>query len=140
MMTDDSDDENYDLIYNDSDDDNDNDDDVSGEEIDEVTRMEDENTRIQEEIKTMETKYQMILEFARDQNLEIVSWLAETELASDWPRSRDLASDWLSTVITSISWTFFTRRVLSISWTKFELKLGANLFCIEVYFNNFSQD
>ena len=35
--------------------------------------MEDENTRIQEEIKTMETKYQMILEFARDQNLEIVS-------------------------------------------------------------------
>ena len=61
------------LIYNDSDDDDDNDDDVSGEEIDEVTRMEDENTRIQEEIKTMETKYQMILEFARDQNLEIVS-------------------------------------------------------------------
>ena len=73
MMTDDRDDENYDLIYNDSDDDDDNDDDVSGEEIDEVTRMEDENTRIQEEIKTMETKYQMILEFARDQNLEIVS-------------------------------------------------------------------
>ena len=108
------------LIYNDRD--NDDDDDVSGEEIDEVTRMEDENTRIQEEIKTMETKYQMILEFARDQNLEIVSWLTETELASYWPRSRDLASDWLSTVITSISWTFFTRRrVLSISWTKIDL-------------------
>ena len=47
--------------------------DVTGEEIDEVTRMEEENTRIQEEIKAMETKYQMILEFARDQNLEIVS-------------------------------------------------------------------
>ena len=47
--------------------------DVVGEEIDEVTRMEDENTRIQEEIKAMENKYQMILEFARDQNLEIVS-------------------------------------------------------------------
>ena len=47
--------------------------DVIGEEIDEVTRMEDENTRIQEEIKAMESKYQMILEFARDQNLEIVS-------------------------------------------------------------------
>ena len=46
---------------------------VTGEEIDEVTRMEEENTRIQEEIKAMETKYQMILEFARDQNLEIVS-------------------------------------------------------------------
>ena len=47
--------------------------DITGEEIDEVTRMEDENTRIQEEIKAMESKYQMILEFARDQNLEIVS-------------------------------------------------------------------
>ena len=46
---------------------------VTGEEIDEVTRMEEENTRIQEEIKAMETKYQMILEYARDQNLEIVS-------------------------------------------------------------------
>merc|ERR1712147_245614 len=46
---------------------------LKGEEIDEVTRMEDENTRIQEEIKAMENKYQMILEFARDQNLEIVS-------------------------------------------------------------------
>ena len=46
---------------------------LTGEEIDEVTRMEEENTRIQEEIKAMETKYQMILEFARDQNLEIVS-------------------------------------------------------------------
>ena len=46
---------------------------LKSEEIDEVTRMEDENTRIQEEIKAMESKYQMILEFARDQNLEIVS-------------------------------------------------------------------
>ena len=46
---------------------------LKGDEIDEVTRMEDENTRIQEEIKAMENKYQMILEFARDQNLEIVS-------------------------------------------------------------------
>ena len=48
--------------------------DVAGEEIDEVTKMEDENTRIQDEIKQMETKYQMILEFAREQNLEVVSW------------------------------------------------------------------
>ena len=56
------------------DDDNDDDsDDVAGEEIDEVTKMEDENTRIQDEIKQMETKYQMILEFAREQNLEVVS-------------------------------------------------------------------
>ena len=47
--------------------------DVAGEEIDEVTKMEDENTRIQDEIKQMETKYQMILEFAREQNLEVVS-------------------------------------------------------------------
>ena len=46
---------------------------LKGDEIDEVTRMEDENTRIQEEIKAMENKYQMILEFARAQNLEIVS-------------------------------------------------------------------
>ena len=46
---------------------------LKSDEIDEVTRMEDENTRIQEEIKAMENKYQMILEFARDQNLEIVS-------------------------------------------------------------------
>ena len=56
--------------------DDDNDDDsggVAGEEIDEVTKMEDENTRIQDEIKQMETKYQMILEFAREQNLEVVS-------------------------------------------------------------------
>ena len=55
------------------DDDNDDSDDVAGEEIDEVTKMEDENTRIQDEIKQMETKYQMILEFAREQNLEVVS-------------------------------------------------------------------
>ena len=56
-------------------DDNDDDSvDVAGEEIDEVTKMEDENTRIQDEIKQMETKYQMILEFAREQNLEVVSW------------------------------------------------------------------
>ena len=56
------------------DEDNDDDsDDVAGEEIDEVTKMEDENTRIQDEIKQMETKYQMILEFAREQNLEVVS-------------------------------------------------------------------
>ena len=56
------------------DDDNDDDSDgVAGEEIDEVTKMEDENTRIQDEIKQMETKYQMILEFAREQNLEVVS-------------------------------------------------------------------
>jgi len=46
---------------------------LKGEEIDEVTKMEDENTRIQDEIKQMETKYQMILEFAREQNLEVVS-------------------------------------------------------------------
>ena len=55
------------------DDGNDDSDDVAGEEIDEVTKMEDENTRIQDEIKQMETKYQMILEFAREQNLEVVS-------------------------------------------------------------------
>ena len=55
------------------DNDNDDSDDVAGEEIDEVTKMEDENTRIQDEIKQMETKYQMILEFAREQNLEVVS-------------------------------------------------------------------
>ena len=54
-------------------DDNDDSDDVAGEEIDEVTKMEDENTRIQDEIKQMETKYQMILEFAREQNLEVMS-------------------------------------------------------------------
>ena len=46
---------------------------LKSEEIDEVTRMEDENTRIQEEIKAMENKYQMIREFARDQGLDIVS-------------------------------------------------------------------
>ena len=55
------------------DDDNEDIVDVAGEEIDEVTKMEDENTRIQDEIKQMETKYQMILEFAREQNLEVVS-------------------------------------------------------------------
>ena len=55
------------------DDDNEDSVDVAGEEIDEVTKMEDENTRIQDEIKQMETKYQMILEFAREQNLEVVS-------------------------------------------------------------------
>ena len=55
------------------DDGNDDSVDVAGEEIDEVTKMEDENTRIQDEIKQMETKYQMILEFAREQNLEVVS-------------------------------------------------------------------
>ena len=53
--------------------DDDDSDGVAGEEIDEVTKMEDENTRIQDEIKQMETKYQMILEFAREQNLEVVS-------------------------------------------------------------------
>ena len=59
------------------DDNDDNSGGVAGEEIDEVTKMEDENTRIQDEIKQMETKYQMILEFAREQNLEVVSWDSE---------------------------------------------------------------
>ena len=46
---------------------------LKGQEVDEVDRMEEENKRIKEEIEQMERKYSRIVEFARDNNLDVVT-------------------------------------------------------------------
>jgi len=44
---------------------------LKGQEVEEVTRMEEENQRIREEIESMERRYDRIAKFARDNNLEV---------------------------------------------------------------------
>jgi len=46
---------------------------LKGQEVDEVSRMEEENRRIRTEIEEMEKKYNRIAEFARDKNLNVAS-------------------------------------------------------------------
>eukprot|EP00090_Calanus_glacialis_P044186 TRINITY_DN7860_c0_g1_i1.p1 TRINITY_DN7860_c0_g1~~TRINITY_DN7860_c0_g1_i1.p1 ORF type:complete len:142 (-),score=80.55 TRINITY_DN7860_c0_g1_i1:248-634(-) len=46
---------------------------LKGQEVDEVDRMEEENKRIKEEIEQMERKYSRIVEFARENNLDVVT-------------------------------------------------------------------
>lgn len=44
---------------------------LKGIEVEEVTRMEEENRRIREEIDQMEKRYDQIAKFARDNNLDV---------------------------------------------------------------------
>ena len=44
-----------------------------GEEIDEANKMEEENVRLRDEVEAMKHKYQMMLDYAREHNLEIAS-------------------------------------------------------------------
>jgi len=44
---------------------------LKGQEVEEVTRMEEENRRIREEIDGMERRYDRIAEFARQNNLDV---------------------------------------------------------------------
>jgi len=46
---------------------------LKGQEVEEVTRMEEENKRIREEIHNMERRYDRIAEFARQNNLEVAA-------------------------------------------------------------------
>ena len=46
---------------------------LKGQEVDEVDRMEEENKRIREEIEQMEKKYSRIVEFARENNLDVLT-------------------------------------------------------------------
>jgi len=45
---------------------------LKGQEVEEVTRMEEENKRIREEIDGMERRYSRIAEFARQNNLDVM--------------------------------------------------------------------
>jgi len=45
---------------------------LKGDEIDEVSKMEEENIRIKDEIKAMEEKYNLVIQFAKENNLEVV--------------------------------------------------------------------
>ena len=49
---------------------------LKGQEVDEVDRMEEENKRIREEIEQMEKKYSRIVEFARENNLDVLTWVS----------------------------------------------------------------
>merc|ERR1711972_1172048 len=44
---------------------------LKGQEVDEVTRMEEENRRIRDEIESMERRYDRIAEFARSHGLDV---------------------------------------------------------------------
>ena len=46
---------------------------LKGQEVDEVEKMEEENKKIKEEIEQMERKYNRIVEFARENNLDITT-------------------------------------------------------------------
>ena len=43
-----------------------------GSEVEEITRMEEENEMIQKDIEQMKRKYRLLEQFAKEQNLEIV--------------------------------------------------------------------
>ena len=43
-----------------------------GNEVEEITRMEEENEMIQKDIEQMKRKYRLLEQFAKEQNLEIV--------------------------------------------------------------------
>ena len=43
-----------------------------GDEVEEITRMEEENEMIQKDIEQMKRKYRLLEQFAKEQNLEIV--------------------------------------------------------------------
>jgi len=45
---------------------------LKGQEVEEVSKMEEENRRLREEIENMERRYDRIAEFARKQNLDVV--------------------------------------------------------------------
>ena len=44
-----------------------------GEEVDEVAKMEGDNQRIKDEIEEMKRKYQLMMDYAKQNNMEIVS-------------------------------------------------------------------
>ena len=44
-----------------------------GEEIDEVAKMEEGNKQIKNEIEEMKRKYQLMMDYAKQNNMEIVS-------------------------------------------------------------------
>ena len=46
---------------------------MPGEEVDEVTKMEGDNQRIKDEIEEMKRKYQLMMDYAKQNNMEIVS-------------------------------------------------------------------
>ena len=46
-----------------------------GEEIDEVAKMEEGNKQIKNEIEEMKRKYQLMMDYAKQNNMEIVSWV-----------------------------------------------------------------
>ena len=43
-----------------------------GSEVEEITRMEEENEMIQKDIEQMKRKYRLLEQFAKDQNLEVI--------------------------------------------------------------------
>ena len=43
-----------------------------GSEVEEITRMEEENEMIQKDIEQMKRKYRLLEQFAKEQNLEVV--------------------------------------------------------------------
>ena len=43
-----------------------------GTEVEEITRMEEENEMIQKDIEQMKRKYRLLQQFAKEQNLEVV--------------------------------------------------------------------